>query len=629
MRRTTRFYLAVFALLGSSHAASHSQQHKPEQCAFEPGAVVSDACASYADLEDISDEIQPYLDKITKETDFFSYWRLNLYNKKCPFWSDENGMCGNIACAVNTLENEEDIPLVWRAEELGKLEGPKAEHPGRKVREEKHREKPLRGSLGEDVGESCVVEYDDECDERDYCVPDDEGASAKGDYVSLIDNPERFTGYAGVGSQQVWEAIYRENCFSKPQPSGDVTPAGSSLGMTGLSSGPHGQAAHDLRNVMKNQPLQQNVQSAIAKGAQPSTRVDQLEFDDECLEKRVFYRVVSGMHASISTHLCWDFLNQTTGQWHPNLACYERRLHNFPDRISNLYFNYALVLRAVGKLRSHLENYQFCSADPAQDAQTKSLVLSLIDTIPHNQRERIFDESVMFQDSHAAVLKEDFKHRFRNVSRIMDCVGCDKCRLWGKLQVTGYGTALKVLFEFDEQDPASAPPLRRTELVALVNTLGRISHSIHAIKQFRRMIEERDGLRSAPAKAPAGEPTDAPLLMPTPLADAYEAKKKLEERQKADEAERLRKIQEEEDDGYPEFMRRPRLKDPTAWEAAKEEAELVWEAFWWVLRQWAAMPGKLLKISIMEFGRLWDYWLGLPVKPRSWEFRAPKPREEL
>jgi len=29
-----------------------------------------------------------------------------------------------------------------------------------------------------------VVEYDDECDERDYCVPDDESATAKGDYVS-------------------------------------------------------------------------------------------------------------------------------------------------------------------------------------------------------------------------------------------------------------------------------------------------------------------------------------------------------------------------------------------------------------------------------------------------------------
>jgi ERO1-like protein beta len=33
----------------------------------------------------------------------------------------------------------------------------------------------------------------------------------------------------------------------------------------------------------------------------------------------------------------------------------------------------------------------------------------------------------------------------------MDCVGCDKCRLWGKIQTTGLGTALKILFEMDEK----------------------------------------------------------------------------------------------------------------------------------------------------------------------------------
>jgi phosphoribosylaminoimidazole-succinocarboxamide synthase len=37
------------------------------------------------------------------------------------------------------------------------------------------------------------------------------------------------------------------------------------------------------------------------------------------------------------------------------------------------------------------------------------------------------------------------------VSRIMDCVGCDKCRLWGKLQISGLGTALKVLFSYDDE----------------------------------------------------------------------------------------------------------------------------------------------------------------------------------
>lgn len=46
-----------------------------------------------------------------------------------------------------------------------------------------------------------------------------------------------------------------------------------------------------------------------------------------------------------------------------------------------------------------------------------------------------FDENLMFNGTAAAQLKADFREKFRNISKIMDCVGCDKCRLWGKLQV--------------------------------------------------------------------------------------------------------------------------------------------------------------------------------------------------
>ena len=70
----------------------------------------------------------------------------------------------------------------------------------------------------------------------------------------------------------------------------------------------------------------------------------------------------------------------------------------------------------------------------------------------------------------------------------MDCVGCDKCRLWGKLQVNGYGTALKVLFEYDETKNGENPLLRRTELVSLINTLGRISHSLAAARSFHEAL---------------------------------------------------------------------------------------------------------------------------------------------
>lgn len=100
-----------------------------------------------------------------------------------------------------------------------------------------------------------------------------------------------------------------------------------------------------------------------------------------------------------------------------------------------------------------------------------------------------FDESRMFDPNDPTIigLKGEFRERFRNVSRIMDCVGCDKCRLWGKLQTSGYGTALKVLFEFDPENSEEFH-LRRTELVSLIVTLQRLSHSIWAVGQFREMI---------------------------------------------------------------------------------------------------------------------------------------------
>jgi len=459
-------------------------------------------------------------------------------------------MCGNIACAVNTIENEQDIPPMWRTDELGKLEGPKAHHPDRTLQRERQL-KPLMGELGEDVGESCVVEYDDECDDRDYCVPEDESAIAKGDYVSLVDNPEKFTGYSGPGANQVWEAIYRENCFSKPQ-SAKVPSNYGSFGSSGLQ----GQAAQDLRGVIREHGRHQN----MALGTLHSTLDDKLEVDDECLEKRVFYRIISGMHASISTHLCWDYLNQTSGKWGPNLQCYEQRVHSHPERMSNLYFNYALVLRAVAKVRKTLESYTFCSGDPAQDRMTKHKVLALADKIALGPT--IYDETLMFQDSSVDGLKEDFRNRFRNVSRTMDCVGCDKCRLWGKLQTAGYGTALKILFEFDEHDESQNPQLKRTEVVALINTLDKLSHSLSTRVQFEAMLKS------------GAEPQST--SKPEQAASKHEA----------DEYE----VDTEQQDEY-EFDYGPSTNDNmTIREAFLDEWNRVWRAVRWVLLRWYHLP---------------------------------------
>ena len=540
---------------------------------------MSDACASYSTLDSLNDALSLSLKDITQSTDFFAYYRLNLYDQKCPVkaWDDETGTCGNIACKVDTLEDEKDVPEIWRAGELSKLEGPKAAHPGRELQKERGNQKPLQGTLGEDVGESCVVEYDDECDERDYCVPEDESATAKGDYVSLVDNPERFTGYAAM---DVWDAIYKENCFSKEVQISSTSSRGDSFNPF--------QAHNDLRNVIQaNSPSRD------------------LAIEDECLEKRVFYRIISGMHASISTHICFDYLNQTTGTWGPNIQCYQDRLAAHPERVSNLYFDYAILLRAVTKLRTYLKNYTFCSGDPSQDAITKSKVLHLADAAASHPQ--IFDENTMFQDPHlSGELKEDFRNRFRNVSRLMDCVGCDKCRLWGKLQTVGYGTALKVLFEYDELKNGENPPLRRTELVALVNTLDRVSSSLTALGRMREMVAEsvipkrnikKVSITSGNQQKPPHKYKDHPTAKPAIDLD-----------------------EEEEELAQP--------YQPVS-EIFLEEFGLVWRTFGFVLRSWLELPAKFFRITVMELSRLWSFWLGLPVAERSWEFKWDTRADEL
>lgn len=48
-----------------------------------------------------------------------------------------------------------------------------------------------------------------------------------------------------------------------------------------------------------------------------------------------------------------------------------------------------------------------------------------------------FDEGRLWKGRESAALKAQLQRSFRNITRVMDCVGCEKCKLWGKLQTLG------------------------------------------------------------------------------------------------------------------------------------------------------------------------------------------------
>ncbi|KAI8826710.1 uncharacterized protein EV422DRAFT_552090 [Fimicolochytrium jonesii] len=321
-----------------------------------------------------------------------------------------------------------------------------------------------------------------EFEESDFCVVEDEW-STDGSYVDLIKNPERFTGYSGESPERIWRAIYQENCFGYPN------------------------------------------QGSISPLLEPADQ----DAENTCIERRVFYRLISGLHSSISTHICDQYLDRNTGVWMRNLTCFADRVGNHPDRIQNMYFTYTILLRAIEKLSPFLRDHEvhhFCTGNGADTQKIEDLVTQVGDLSA--KCGPTFDETSMFVGPDSQILKEQFKTHFRNISLIMDCVGCEKCRLWGKLQISGLGTALKVLFSYG--DKPELYRLTRGEVVALFNTLHRLSESVEALDRFRD-LHEKQGLDQTPAPELAEEsrkmsklrkpspPFPTSSLPPLPLID--------------------------------------------------------------------------------------------------------------
>ncbi|KAL6543341.1 Endoplasmic reticulum oxidoreductin-1 [Orobanche hederae] len=261
---------------------------------------------------------------------------------------------------------------------------------------------------------------------------EDETDNSELTYVNLQLNPERYTGYTGPSARRIWDAIYSENC--PKYSSGEI-----------------------------------------------------------CQEKRVLYKLISGLHSSISIHIAAEYLlDEAKTLWGRNAELMYDRVLRYPDRVRNLYFTFMFVLRAVTKAASYLEQAEYDTGNVEEDLKAQSLMRQLL----YNPKLQSacplpFDEAKLWQGKGGPELKQEIQKQFRNISALMDCVGCEKCRLWGKLQVLGLGTALKILFSIDGKNHPTEPlQLQRNEVIALMNLLNRLSESVKLVNEISPSIEQ-------------------------------------------------------------------------------------------------------------------------------------------
>jgi len=107
-----------------------------------------------------------------------------------------------------------------------------------------------------------------------------------------------------------------------------------------------------------------------------------LQDPELCSESTLLYLLMSGLHTSINTHISNNFFKEDSDEPYKNSEYFMERVGNHPDRVRNLHFIYATVVRAVTLIEPALLNQDFVTGiDKAEDAQTRQLVRSMIRNI--------------------------------------------------------------------------------------------------------------------------------------------------------------------------------------------------------------------------------------------------------
>ncbi|KAM3283389.1 hypothetical protein P3S67_027034 [Capsicum chacoense] len=178
-------------------------------------------------------------------------------------------------------------------------------------------------------------------------------------YVNLLLNPEHYTGYTGPSARQIWDVEYLE----------------------------------DYPKYASGEIFQ---------------------------EKKVLYKLISGLRSSISIHIAVDYLlDETTNlqfQWGTNPDLMYDRVLQYPDCVINLYFTFLFILHAVTKAKDYLEQAEYDTGNPEEDLKVESPIQQLL----YNQKLQgacpvPFDEAKLWKGQSGPELKKQIQKQFRNV----------------------------------------------------------------------------------------------------------------------------------------------------------------------------------------------------------------------
>ena len=336
-----------------------------------------------------------------KQTLFFKIFKINL-DPECSVFHQEM-ICKDTACQICECSNNE-VPRVWK-------------QPS-------------------GIDENIVTTIDDpfnkwvekfNVDTKQWLLKEDIDPK-DGTYINLLKNPEGYTGYRGA---HIWNAIFKENCYSD-------------------------------------------------------------SYSSLCVEDKIFSNIFMGWLVNTNFQIGCNFRNRNTNDKYINISYVTSKFLYHKDKIDYLFFLYSLMLKAVNKAIPYLLEYDYSSGNKTEDQMTLKIIkeifryeLQNIDLIEDSFKDTIeyFENNFISSNKIPTLIM-----RFRNISSIIDCVTCSKCRMHAKLEVFGIATMLKIMFATSTEELKKA--MSRNELVSFINLFAKLSKSVNNVHEIDMMIKK-------------------------------------------------------------------------------------------------------------------------------------------
>ncbi|CAI2366328.1 unnamed protein product [Moneuplotes crassus] len=187
-------------------------------------------------------------------------------------------------------------------------------------------------------------------------------------------------------------------------------------------------------------------------------------------------RIFSGLHASIGMHISQYYAPFRSDDHYPNHTDFNRRVGFHKERLSNMFHLYHFILSAYNRLRLDMTANKF---DYAPQNQTENdlvkKAMNKFDSVFTSTKFVAFPEELLGEDR-----QEFFEAQtelFNSISKYIDCITCERCKLHAKLQLSGLSAALKIMYP-----QTNLEELSRNEIVGFFNLIRKVSNSIDWFK---------------------------------------------------------------------------------------------------------------------------------------------------